>query len=236
VRIFILSLLSLSIMQIKGTLPENKNTSTEIKSISNTINSAVEYRSLETAMKVSLSRLLEKGLVRKEIYQELISKEQQFAQMASECFPGENIEYVKRVGIQGSFMGSIQISNHNYLLPLTCAWGRGSNGYVIFAYNSKKGLKMQPLSFDTVVTDQFGQVSIEKKTVISSKRIYFDMSKQELLSEINCHYNDGTTQSKYVYKFYDGLPILVEYWRDNLENEKCLKKPELQKIDISELK
>lgn len=221
-----LSFLVISLMKIKSALSENSNK--ELGDL-NRIAASQEYMPVEGVMKKSLSSLFQDGSMSKEIFREIMSEKNNLVQMASECYPGQTLQYLKRISIQGSFLKPIQISSRHYLIPLTCSWGRGSNGYVVFTYKSNSGLERKPLLLDIASIDKLGRVSIEKSGLISARYIDFDAQKKELLVRINCHYTDGQIASKSIYKFHDGSPILLEYWRDDLKNYKCLNSTNFQK-------
>jgi hypothetical protein len=164
----------------------------------------------------------------KGLNQTLLREKSKFGKMATACHPtlGDRAKYF----VQGELSLVTQLEPDLYLLQLTCGHGRGANHYSWFIYSYQTGIQPDALKLQMISMNKFGAISSTEETSVFAREYSFDSLKKEITISIPCHFADGLQASRVVYKYEDSKMKLIEYWQDEIYNEKCTQKPKLKQL------
>jgi hypothetical protein len=188
----------------------------------------------EDASEKNEEDMIEKWL-RKPLYkydnnfdQLLLKEKAKFGKMATACHPtlGDKAKYL----VQGELRLVTQLEPDLYLLQLTCGHGRGANHYSWFIYSYQTGIQPDVLNLQMIFMNKLGVISSTTETSVFVREYSFDSLKKEITVSVPCHFADGLQSSRTVYKYEDSKMKLVEYWQDEIYNEKCTRKPKLKQL------
>jgi hypothetical protein len=162
----------------------------------------------------------------KALNQILFREKSKFGKMATACHPtlGDKAKYF----VHGELRLVTQLEPDLYLLQLTCGHGRGANHYSWFIYSYQTGIQPDALNLQMIFMNKLGVISSTDETSLFVREYSFDSLKKEITISLPCHFADGLQASRTVYKYEDRKMKLVEYWQDEIYNEKCTRKRKLK--------